>query len=31
MEFDLPRAGRAAGDGPLQLAPVPFLDGKVAV
>jgi len=31
VEFDLPRAGRAAGDGPLQLAPVPFLDGKVAV
>ncbi len=31
VEFDLPRAGRAAGGEPLQLAPVPLLDGKVAV
>jgi len=31
VEFDLPRAGRAAGYEPLQLAPVPLLDGKVAV
>ncbi len=31
VEFDLPRAGRAAGNEPLQLAPVPLLDGKVAV
>jgi Fe-S cluster biogenesis protein NfuA/nitrite reductase/ring-hydroxylating ferredoxin subunit len=26
MEFDLPRAGRAAGNEPLQLEPVPLLD-----
>ncbi len=31
VEFDLPRAGRAAGNEPLQLEPVPLLDGKVAV
>jgi Fe-S cluster biogenesis protein NfuA/nitrite reductase/ring-hydroxylating ferredoxin subunit len=31
VEFDLPRAGRAAGNEPLQLDPVPLLDGKVAV
>jgi Fe-S cluster biogenesis protein NfuA/nitrite reductase/ring-hydroxylating ferredoxin subunit len=26
VEFDLPRAGRAAGNEPLQLAPIPLLD-----
>jgi nitrite reductase/ring-hydroxylating ferredoxin subunit len=26
MEFDLPRAGRAAGGEPLQLRPVPLLE-----
>ncbi len=26
VEFDLPRAGRAAGVEPLQLAPVPLLE-----
>jgi Fe-S cluster biogenesis protein NfuA/nitrite reductase/ring-hydroxylating ferredoxin subunit len=31
VDFDLPRAGRAAGNEPLQLEPVPLLDGKVAV
>ncbi|MGI8559380.1 MAG: NifU family protein [Solirubrobacteraceae bacterium] len=32
VEFDLPRAGRAAGNEPLQLAPVPLLeDGPVRV
>ncbi len=32
VEFDLPRAGRAAGNEPLQLAPVPLLDdGQVRV
>jgi nitrite reductase/ring-hydroxylating ferredoxin subunit len=34
VEFDLPRAGRAAGSEPLQLKPVPLLEGgglRVAV
>ncbi len=34
VEFDLPRAGRAAGDEPLQLTPVPLLEAgglRVAV
>jgi len=32
VDFDLPRAGRAAGNEPLQLAPVPLLeDGPVRV
>ncbi len=32
VEFDLPRAGRAAGGEPLQLTPVPLLeDGGVRV
>jgi Fe-S cluster biogenesis protein NfuA/nitrite reductase/ring-hydroxylating ferredoxin subunit len=32
VEFDLPRAGRAAGNEPLQLAPVPLLDdGQIRV
>jgi Fe-S cluster biogenesis protein NfuA/nitrite reductase/ring-hydroxylating ferredoxin subunit len=32
VEFDLPRAGRAAGNEPLQLAPVPLLDdGRIRV
>jgi len=28
VEFDLPRAGRAGGGEPLQLAPVPLLRGE---
>jgi nitrite reductase/ring-hydroxylating ferredoxin subunit len=32
VEFDLPRAGRAAGSEPLQLAPIPLLDdGQIRV
>jgi hypothetical protein len=34
VEFDLPRAGRAAGGEPLQLKPVPLLESgglRVAV
>jgi Fe-S cluster biogenesis protein NfuA/nitrite reductase/ring-hydroxylating ferredoxin subunit len=32
VEFDLPRAGRAAGNEPLQLAPIPLLDdGRIRV
>jgi Fe-S cluster biogenesis protein NfuA len=32
VEFDLPRAGRAAGNEPLQLAPIPLLDdGQIRV
>jgi len=34
VEFDLPRAGRAAGGEPLQLKPVPLLEAgglRVAV
>ena len=32
VEFDLPRAGRAAGGEPLQLVPVPLLqDGDIRV